>query len=298
MNLITTVNGADGSGTSYAAIPGWFKTWENSGLLAWYDHNGDSKVQYAAGNAFAGNGKPVFDGELRGIHRERVTSNPGDGERVGDAPFANEIYVDRDIMVLANPEIAGLPDWVIALIAAGGIAAALSTAAGLLLVISSSVSHDLLKGTFAKGISDRTELMAGRVAAGVAISIAGYLGLHPPAFVAQVVAFAFGLAASSLFPVILMGIFYKRMNKWGAISGMLSGLTFTLGYIIYFKGIFIEPFAANIPENWILGISPEGAGVMGMALNFTVATIVARNTAPPPPHIQQMVDDIRVPGSS
>jgi cation/acetate symporter len=295
MNLIATVNGPEGSGTMYAAIPGWFKTWENSDLLAWFDHNKDGKVQYAAGKAFAGNGKPVFDNDRRGSHRERVTTNPGDGESVGDAPFANEIYVDRDIMVLANPEIAGLPNWVIALIAAGGIAAALSTAAGLLLVISSSVSHDLLKSTFARNISEKQELMAGRIAAGVAISIAGYLGLHPPAFVAQVVAFAFGLAASSLFPVILMGIFYKRMNKWGAISGMLTGLGFTLGYIIYFKGVFMEPFAANIPENWILGISPEGAGVIGMTLNFIVAIIVARNTAPPPEHIQQLVEDIRVP---
>jgi cation/acetate symporter len=201
-------------------------------------------------------------------------------------------------MVLANPEIAGLPNWVIALIAAGGIAAALSTAAGLLLVISSSISHDLLKSTFTPNISEKQELMAGRLAAGIAITIAGYLGLHPPAFVAQVVAFAFGLAASSLFPVILMGIFYKRMNKWGAISGMLTGLTFTLGYIIYFKGVFVEPFAANVPENWWLGISPEGAGVIGMVLNFSVAMIVARNTAPPPAHIQQLVDDIRIPKST
>jgi len=295
MNLVSTVNGSDGSGVPYAEIPGWFRTWEDSGLLAWFDHNRDGKVQYAAGQAFAGSGKPEFDADKRGSHGERLTTNPGEGEAVGGAPFANEVYVDRDIMVLANPEIAGLPNWVIALIAAGGIAAALSTAAGLLLVISSSVSHDLLKSTFARNISERNELMAGRIAAGVAISIAGYLGLHPPAFVAQVVAFAFGLAASSLFPVILMGIFNKRMNKWGAISGMLTGLGFTLGYIIYFKGVFIEPFAANVPENWILGISPEGAGIIGMLLNFTVATIVARNTAPPPAHIQQLVDDIRIP---
>jgi len=295
LNLIATVNGTEGTGTAYTIMPEWFKTWEDSGLLAWFDHNGDSKVQYAAGKAFAGDGKPAFADDQRGSHRERLTTNPGQGDIVGNAPFANELYVDRDIMVLANPEIAGLPNWVIALIAAGGIAAALSTAAGLLLVISSSISHDLLKSTFARNISEKQELMAGRLAAGVAISIAGYLGLHPPAFVAQVVAFAFGLAASSLFPVILMGIFNKRMNKWGAISGMITGLTFTLGYIIYFKGVFIEPFAANIPENWILGISPEGAGVIGMALNFIVATIVARNTAPPPARIQQMVDDIRVP---
>ena len=197
-------------------------------------------------------------------------------------------------MVLANPEIAGLPNWVIALIAAGGIAAALSTAAGLLLVISSSISHDLLKSIFVKNISEKNELMAGRIAAGVAISIAGYLGLHPPAFVAQVVAFAFGLAASSLFPVIFMGIFNKRMNKWGAISGMLTGLTFTLSYIIYFKGVFMEPFADNVAENWILGISHEGAGTIGMVLNFAVATMVAKITAPPPAHIQHLVEDIRI----
>ena len=295
LNLIATVNGAEGTGTAYAIMPEWFKTWEDSGLLAWFDHNDDGKVQYAAGKVFAGDGKPEFADDQRGSHRERLTTNPGQGDIVVNAPFANELYVDRDIMVLANPEIAGLPNWIIALIAAGGIAAALSTAAGLLLVISSSISHDLLKSTFARNISEKQELMAGRLAAGVAIAIAGYLGLHPPAFVAQVVAFAFGLAASSLFPVILMGVFNKRMNKWGAISGMLTGLTFTLAYIIYFKGVFIEPFAANIPENWILGISPEGAGVIGMALNFIVATIVARNTAPPPAHIQQLVDDIRVP---
>ena len=295
LNLIATVNGPDSKGTEYVIMPDWFKTWEDSGLLAWYDHNNDSKVQYAAGKAFAGDGRPAFADDQRGIHRERVTTNPGQGDIVGNAPFANELYVDRDIMVLANPEIAGLPNWVIALIAAGGIAAALSTAAGLLLVISSSVSHDLLKSTFARNISEKQELMAGRLAAGIAIAIAGYLGLNPPAFVAQVVAFAFGLAASSLFPVILMGIFNRRMNKWGAISGMLTGLVFTLGYIIYFKGVFVAPFAANIPENWILGISPEGAGVIGMALNFIVATIVARNTAPPPANIQQLVDDIRIP---
>ena len=295
MNLIDTVNGPAGTGTAYTEMPGWFRTWEDSGLVAWTDHNRDGRIQYAAGKAFAGNGKPNFDGDLRGKHGERLTTNPGDGEIVGSAPHANEIYVDRDIMVLANPEIAGLPDWIIALVAAGGIAAALSTAAGLLLVISTSVSHDLLKSTFARGISEKQELMAGRLAAGIAITIAGYLGLHPPAFVAQVVAFAFGLAAASLFPAILMGIFNKRMNKWGAISGMLAGLFFTVGYIIYFKGVFIEPFAANTPENWILGISPEGAGAIGMVINFAVATAVARNTAPPPDHIQQLVEDIRVP---
>ncbi|MFQ5949197.1 MAG: sodium:solute symporter family protein [Nitrospiria bacterium] len=297
MNLVNTVNGDEGRGTAYAQIPSWFKTWENSGLLGWFDHNGDGKVQYAAGKAFTGNskGKPEFDGGKRGRHGERVITNPSEGKPVNGARFANEIYVDRDIMVLANPEIAGLPNWVIALIAAGGIAAALSTAAGLLLVISVSVSHDLLKSIFARGISEKSELRAGRIAAAAAILIAGYLGLHPPAFVAQVVAFAFGLAASSLFPVILMGIFNKRMNKWGAIAGMFTGLTFTMGYIIYFKGIFIEPLAPNIPENWLLGISPEGIGTVGMLLNFAVAYTVSTYTQAPPEHIQHLVDKIRIP---
>lgn len=292
LNLINTVNGT-GSGTAYTKMPAWFSTWENSGLLAWYDHNGDGKVQYAAGNAFTG--KPQFDGDKRGRYGERIITNPSKGAILNGAPFANEIYVDRDIMVLANPEIAGLPNWVIALIAAGGIAAALSTAAGLLLVISSSISHDLLKCTLTPNISEKQELFSGRLAAAFAIAIAGYLGLHPPAFVAQVVAFAFGLAASSLFPVIFLGIFNKRMNHYGAIAGMLTGLVFTLSYIIYFKGVFIEPLAANTSENWLFGISPEGIGAVGMVLNFVVALTVARFTAPPPPHIQQMVENIRVP---
>ena len=198
-------------------------------------------------------------------------------------------------MVLANSEIAQLPNWVIALVAAGGIAAALSTAAGLLLVISSSISHDLLKGTFMPNISEKSELMAGRFAAAAAICIAGYLGANPPAFVAQVVAFAFGLAASSLFPVILMGIFSRRMNKEGAISGMLAGLVFTMGYIIYFKGVFVAPMAANIPANWLFGISPEGIGSIGMLVNFAVAFTVSRFTAKPPEAIQKLVDHIRIP---
>lgn len=296
INLIDTVNGAEGQGTGYGAMPTWFKTWENSGLIGWVDHNHDGKVQYAAGSAISsdGGGKPVF-GEGRGEYGQRIVTNPGDGKSMTGAPFANEIYVDRDIMVLANPEIAGLPNWIIALVAAGGIAAALSTAAGLLLVISVSVSHDLLKSTFSPGISEKTELKAGRIAAGVAICIAGYLGLHPPAFVAQVVAFAFGLAASSLFPVILLGIFNKRMNKWGAIAGMFTGLSFTSGYIIYFKGVFVSPLAANIPENWLFGISPEGIGAVGMVLNFLAAFVVSRFTEPPPPAIQDLVENIRIP---
>jgi cation/acetate symporter len=293
MNLMTTVNGPQLGGVPYTEIPNWFKTWENAELVAWYDHNGDGKVQYAAGEAF--DGKPKFDGNKRGEFGQRLVTNPAPNAVPPNQPFQNEVYVDRDIMVLANPEIAGLPNWVIALVAAGGIAAALSTAAGLLLVISSSVSHDLLKGVFAKGIGEKAELMAGRVAIAVAILIAGYLGYNPPGFVAQVVAFAFGLAASSLFPVILMGIFNKRMNKWGAIAGMLTGLIFTMGYIVYFKGVFVDPFAPNKPENWLLGISPEGIGTVGMVLNFIVAWAVAHLTKAPPEHIQHLVEDIRVP---
>ncbi|MCY3728381.1 MAG: cation acetate symporter [Nitrospira sp.] len=294
LNLITTVNGADGTGTPYETMPNWFRTWENSGLIAWYDHNHDGKVQHAAGKAFAG-GKPVFDPEARDESGGRLVTNPGPGDVAEGAPFANEIYVDRDIMVLANPEIAGLPDWVIALIAAGGIAAALSTAAGLLLVISVAVSHDILKSTFAKNLTDKQELTAGRIAAAVSIAIAGYLGSNPPAFVAQVVAFAFGLAASSLFPVILLGIFSIRMNKWGAVAGMLTGLIFTMGYIIYFKGVFIAPMAENVPANWFLGISPEGIGTVGMVLNLCVALTVSQCTTPPPAKIRALVERIRLP---
>lgn len=292
LNLINTMNGPDSTGVEYSKMPNWFKTWENSGLLAWVDHNNDGKLQYAAGSAIAG--KPQFT-EERGEHGQRLVANPSAGEVKEGAPFANEVYIDRDIMVLANPEIAQLPNWVIALVAAGGIAAALSTAAGLLLVISAGISHDLLKGIIAPGISEQAELMAGRIAAACAIGIAGYLGLHPPAFVAQVVAFAFGLAASSLFPAILMGIFNKRMNKQGAILGMLVGLTFTMGYIIYFKGVFIEPMAANTPDNWLFGISPEGIGTIGMLLNFAVATLVSKVTSEPPQEVQDMVESIRIP---
>jgi cation/acetate symporter len=294
INLINTVNGPDSLGVSYLEMPEWFRTWENSGLIAWFDHNNDGKIQHAAGSAFEG-GKPVILEDQRGEFGQRLVSNPGNGAIAEGAPFANEVYFDQDIMVLANPEIAGLPNWVIALIAAGGIAAALSTAAGLLLVISVAVSHDLLKSTFAKNISEKQELMAGRIAAMFAIAIAGYLGANPPAFVAQVVAFAFGLAASSLFPVILLGIFSKRMNKWGAITGMLTGLIFTMGYIIYFKGIFITPMAENIPENWWFGISPEGIGTVGMLLNFFVALTVSQFTEPPPIEVQELVEQIRLP---
>jgi cation/acetate symporter len=277
VNLIDTVHNAE-----YKMTPAWFKNWENTSLIAWVDKNRDGKIQYSAGKAFTG--KPLFLG-VRGPEGERKISN-------ASTDNSNELYIDRDIMVLANPEIANLPGWVIALVAAGGLAAALSTAAGLLLVISTSISHDFLKKMFLKDITDRQELFFARMSAALAITIAGYFGIHPPGFVAQVVAFAFGLAAASFFPVILMGIFSKRMNKEGAISGMIVGLTFTAGYIIYFK--FINP-TANSSENWWFGISPEGIGTLGMGFNFMVANLVSRMTAPPPNEIQDMVEDIRIP---
>ena len=277
LNLINTVNNAE-----YKNTPSWFKNWEDTNLIAWVDKNKDGKIQYFANKAFTGT--PEFLDE-RGLNGERKISNPV-------SPNANELYIDRDIMVLANPEIANLPDWVIALVAAGGLAAALSTAAGLLLVISTSISHDLLKKLFLKNITDKQELVFARFSAAVAIVIAGYFGIHPPGFVAQVVAFAFGLAASSFFPVILMGIFSKRMNKEGAIAGMITGLTFTASYIIYFK--FINP-SINSAENWWFGISPEGIGTLGMVFNFLISFLISRVTAPPPQEIKDMVDDIRIP---
>jgi len=288
-------NGRIAAGTPYTEIPSWFKTWETSGLVGWYDHNNDGKIQYAKGVAV--NGKPIFS-EEPGKYGERVITNPSDGKISQGAPFANELYVDRDIIVLANPEIAGLPGWVIALIAAGGIAAALSTAAGLLLVISSAISHDLLKSTFAPNISEKRELMYGRIAITVAILIAGYLGANPPGWVAETVAMAFGLAAASLFPVLLLGIFSKRVNRAGAITGMLTGLVFTFCYIIYFKGVFIEPFAENIEENWLFGITPQAIGGLGMALNFMVAFTVSYLTKEPPKEVQEMVEQLRIPAGA
>ena len=279
LNLIDTMNE-----TSYAQAPGWFKKWEANDLIVWQDKNEDGKVQIAKGDAFKG--KPEF-AEGAGASGERLVSN----EVVTDN--GNELYVDNDIMVLANPEIANLPGWVIALVAAGGLAAALSTAAGLLLVISSSISHDLLKSTFRPDISEKGELLAARLAATAAIFVAGYLGIYPPGWVAQVVAFAFGLAAASLFPAIFMGIFSKSMNKEGAIAGMVSGLVFTFGYIFYFK-LIVDP-ALNVADNWLLGISPEGIGVIGMLINFAVAIAVSKMTASPPVEIRKLVDSIRVP---
>jgi cation/acetate symporter len=271
------------NGTPYEQAEDWFTNWEGADLIAWQDKNNDGVMQYRAGEAFEG--KPEFTGE-RGPSGERLVANEPNPET------ANEVYVDRDIMVLANPEIANLPGWVIALMAAGGLAAALSTAAGLLLVISSSVSHDLLKSTFRPDISAKSELLAARAAATAAILVAGYLGIYPPGWVAQVVAFAFGLAAASLFPAIFMGIFFKSMNKEGAIAGMISGLVFTFGYIVYFK--FVAP-DANTAANWLFGISPEGIGVIGMLVNFGVAMAVASVTTRTPAEIRRLVDSIRVP---
>ena len=214
---------------------------------------------------------------------------------ISDPNSANEVKIDRDIMVLANPEIANLPAWVIALVAAGGIAAALSTTAGLLLVISTSVSHDLLKRTLKPDISDKQELLAARLSAMIAIAISAYFGSNPPGFVASVVAFAFGLAAASFFPAIIMGIFSKKMNKEGAIAGMITGIGFTAAYIMYFK--FISP-ELNTPANWLFGISPEGIGIIGMLVNFIVAAVVLKLTAEIPREVLDMVDSIRNPKGS
>jgi cation/acetate symporter len=275
-NLLTSI-----PGISYTEAPQWVSNWEKSGLIAWLDKNGDGKIQYGPGAPFVGN--PTFADE-RGANGERLVTN-------APTEAATELYVDRDIMVLANPEIAGLPGWVIALIAAGGLAAALSTAAGLLLVISTSISHDLLKSNLMPNISEKKELLAARLAAGVAVLVAGLFGIYPPAFVAQVVAFAFGLAAASFFPAIVMGIFSKKMNKEGAIAGMVVGLAFTFSYIVYYK--FIFPTAG--PADWWFGISPEGIGTLGMIFNFIAAIAVAKITAAPPEHIQHIIEDIRIP---
>lgn len=263
VNMIETINGSSlpgqaPTGTPYSEAPSWITNWQKTGLITWDDKNQDGKMFYS-----------------------------GD-ER-------NEMQVDRDIIVMANPEIANLPAWVVALVAAGGIAAALSTSAGLLLVISTSVSHDLLKRNLMPNISDKKELFYARLAAGVAIVIAGYFGVNPPGFVAQVVAFAFGLAASSFFPAIIMGIFMKRMNDKGAIAGMLGGIGFTTSYIVYFK--FINP-GANIEDNWWFGVSPEGIGAIGMLVNFAVALVVFSMTKEAPKHIQELVESIRYPKGS
>ena len=263
LNLITTIEPTAGEYMVYDERPDWFRNWEATGLLAFEDKNDDGLVQYSAD------------------------------------PETNEmVKIDRDIMVLANPEIAGLPNWVIALVAAGGLAAALSTAAGLLLAISSAISHDLLKGIWRPDINEQQELLASRVAMAGAILLAGYLGFNPPDFAAGTVALAFGLAASSIFPALMMGIFYKRMNKEGAIAGMIAGLGVTLLYVFQHKGImFIQStsYMGDMAPNWFMGIEPNAFGAIGALVNFAVAFAVCRMTPPPPDHIQHLVEDIRIP---
>mgnify|MGYP001173523798 FL=1 len=278
LNFIDTVHN-----TPYKDAPSWVKQWEEVGLIAWIDKNNDGVMDYGPGKPFEG--KLNFKGTDKGVFGERIVLNNISSNQ-------NEIYVDRDIMVLANPSIAGLPNWVIALVAAGGLAAALSTAAGLLLVISSAVSHDVIRETFAAKISDRTELLLARIAAATAICIAGYMGINPPGFVAEVVALAFGLAASSLFPPIVLGIFTKRINDVGAITGMTIGLLATSIYILYFK--FLNP-NLNIQENWFFGISPEGFGIVGALINFLTAILISMITKAPERNIHKLVDNIRLP---
>jgi len=281
-NLITTVNEQP-----YEQMPEWFTTWEETALLNWVDKNGDGRITYAPGQAIVGSPEiNRANGEIvRGEYGEVTLLNPLSSTK-------NELYVDRDIMVLANPEIAGLPNWVAALVAAGGLAAALSTAAGLLLVISTSVSHDLIKKQFNPDISDKKELLYARIAAGFAVLVAGYFGINPPGFVAEVVAIAFGLAAASFFPAIILGIFYKKMNREGAIAGMIVGLLFTLAYIGFFKLLLPE---YNTSECWWFGISPEGIGTFGMLINLVVSLAVGIIFPDPPEEVQEMVESIRYP---
>ena len=276
LNLMTTIypDGTAAEPIQYDERPNWIKEWEITGLIQFTDKNEDGRIQlYNDSEAFA----PTA--EARGWN-------------------GNELVVNRDILVLANPEIANLPGWVIGLIAAGGLAAALSTAAGLLLAISSAVSHDLIKGSINPAISEKGELLAARISMAVAIVVATYLGANPPGFAAQVVALAFGIAAASLFPALMMGIFSKRVNNTGAIAGMLSGLTFTLVYIFVYKGWLFIPGTANLPdtpENWVLGISPLSIGAVGAIVNFAVAFIVSNATEEPPVEIQELVESVRYP---
>ena len=281
-NLIETV-----SEKPYSEIPKWFKKWEETGLIAWNDKNNDGKVNYLSGHAFEiqedGKNKPVFTQGI-GRYGQRLTKNPSNNK--------NELYIDKDIMVLANPEIANLPNWIIALVAAGGLAAALSTAAGLLLVISASVSHDLIKRVIYPEISEKGELLTARISAFFAVCIAGYFGINPPGFVAAVVALAFGLAAASFFPAIVMGIFYKKMNREGAISGMIGGIGLMLFYMLKFKFDF---FGGGGTEDYWFGISPEGFGSIAMLFNFIIAFIVMKLTPSTPKKIKEIVDNIRTP---
>jgi len=266
LNLHETINPPGGEELKYSERPNWFRKWETTGLLKFEDKNGDGRITYNADKA------------------------------------TNELVkVDRDIMVLANPEIAGLPNWVIALVAAGGLAAALSTAAGLLLAIASAISHDLLKGVFRPDINEKQELLASRIAMAGAIGLAGYLGFNPPDFAAGTVALAFGLAASSIFPALMMGVYFKRINKEGAIAGMLAGITITLLYVFQHKGIMFiasTSFLGDMKPNWFLGIEPNAFGAVGAVINFAVAYTVSMLTSEPPERIQHLVEDIRIPAGA
>jgi cation/acetate symporter len=280
LNLMQTIQtGPVGEATgnlAYDERPEWFRKWETTGLLQYEDKNGDGRIQY-------------YNDE----NEEFASQAEAWGWKGNEM-----VKVDRDIMVLANPEIARLPNWVVALVVAGGLAAALSTAAGLLLAIASSISHDLLKGVFAPSISEKGELMASRIAMAGAIFAAGYLGLNPPGFAAGTVAIAFGLAASSIFPVLMMGIFNKKVNRSGAIWGMISGIGVTMLYVFQHKGIFFIPgtaFLGDMGADWFFGISPNAFGAVGALINFAVAITVSKMTSPPPEHIQHLVEDIRVP---
>lgn len=277
LNLLTTVypQGAEAPALAYEERPEWVKNWEKTGLIAWEDKNADGRIQLYndAAPAFA----PTA--ETRGWK-------------------GNELTVNNDILVLANPEIANLPGWVIGLIAAGAIAAALSTAAGLLLAISSAISHDLIKTLINPKISEKNEMRAARISMAVAILLATWLGLNPPGFAAQVVALAFGLAAATLFPALMMGIFSKRVNDKGAIAGMLVGLVFTAVYIFLYLGWFFIPGTAtlpNTPDNWMFGISPLSIGTVGAVINFAVAYAVSFATAAPPQEVQDLVESVRTP---
>lgn len=295
VNLIEKLNNI-----SYKETPQWFKEFEETGQMAWVDKNGDGVIQYygplkseeKTSSPFQGK-KPAYP-EPNAPKEQRVGKN---GERLliskADMTNPNELWFGNDIMVMANPHMAGLPAWVIGLLMAGCIAAALSTAAGLLLVLSTSISHDLMKKIVKPDLSDKEEVSYARIAAFVALAVAAYFGINPPsAFIAKTVAFAFGLAASSFFPTLLMGIFFKRVNKQGAIAGMVSGIAFTAGYIIYFQ------FLGGSKEQWLLGISPEGIGAIGMLINFAVTFIVSAFTPAPPQEVQDMVESIRMPDGS
>ncbi len=283
LNLMNTIQtGPVGEVTAnleYDKRPQWFKNWESTGLLKFEDKNGDGRIQYY--------------NDKNTDFAEKADSYGWKGNEM--------VKVDRDIMVLANPEIANLPNWVIALVVAGGLAAALSTAAGLLLAIASSISHDLLKGMIKPDISERDELMAGRIAMAGAIALAGYFGLHPPDFAAGTVAIAFGLAASSIFPALMMGIFNKKVNRTGAVAGMITGISITMLYVFQHKGIMFIPgtsFLGGMSPNWFFGISPNAFGCIGALANFAVAIGVSKVTAPPPEHIQHLVEDIRIPAGA